>query len=67
MVKCADRSRVDVLLMVCCRSRLEMLNISENGLEGISGLASLGSLMSVNLGECGICDGETVFNACDRS
>lgn len=36
--------------MICCRPRLEMLNLSQNRLDNIQGLNTLGGLIALNLG-----------------
>ena len=36
--------------MICCRPRLEMLNLSQNRLDNIQGLKMLGGLIALNLG-----------------
>ena len=36
--------------MICCRPRLEMLNLSQNRLDNIQGLRMLGGLIALNLG-----------------
>jgi len=36
--------------MICCRPRLEMLNLSQNRLDNIQGLKMLDGLIALNLG-----------------
>jgi len=36
--------------MICCRPRLEMLNLSQNRLDNIQGIRILGGLIALNLG-----------------
>lgn len=35
---------------MCCRPRLEMLNLSQNRLDNIQGLKMVGGLIALNLG-----------------